>query len=965
MWGHAGPAGIIGGPIEALMEANPANPGVLLAGGAGGVWQFSGSGWTALSDGAPISALAETGNGGILAGAGDLHGAELRAGAGVEFSPDGGATWTQLGGTALAGLAVSQVLTNPGNPQQMWVATVAGGDASAGAQPGVYASSDGGGSWSQVLSGPVWDLALAGSRLLAVGGTALALSTGGGPFVPLALPSQPAAWVGARALAQPDGSFLVALALPSGGVSLWQIDTAGQAHSLPPPPVMVSRRALALAEAPSGSIWVGGQGIAISADGGQTWQTITAPDAATHVLVPMSDGTAWVGDDHGVWRVGPATAPVSFNSGLNNLSLLAAASSAQGMLAAVDGGGVLGLTAAGASEYEALAAQGGEVCGLLASGGTPTCPLADGGPTPPAGSYVSMASGSTGFWLGTSDGRVVDPAGGSHTVGSGPIAALAIADPEVWAAAGSQLFHSTDGGLDWQASLNASAPIAAIAVDPQNASLIALATGAGVEASADGGLTWHGVGGGLTQAPITALVFDANQQLWAATLGRGWWSADFSHASEQVSLTSSVPTVTAGTPLTITAAVTAFGEPVSAGGVQFSAAASVSATWKQNGNAVTFTPQQAGSVSVEASYGTATATLAVPVAAAAPARLAVLAGQNQQQAAGTVLQQPIVIEVDDAFGNPVPGVTVNLTGADFSNAAPVTGSDGRVSVSVRLPDTVAPVTLSAEAAGLPAVSWQETAVAAPDYSLVLTPPASAIAPGSAATLTAEIVPTGGFTAPVSLACLQPAAGCTIAPATLTPGQSAVVTIHPHGNQAAETVVIAAADGVHHASADVPLQAFTLSPSSLSITVTAGQSSAPAALELSSIHGLSGAVSLQIGGLPANLSAVFQPTTPALASGAGATVQVSLLAASGSRGPAGWLVLLLGMMAACLRLRPRRRRWVGVLAASLLAAGCGGGAPSPPPPAAVAPLVSSYNLQVTATVSGLSAAVPLTVNVISH
>jgi len=60
---------------------------------------------------------------------------------------------------------------------------------------------------------------------------------------------------------------------------------------LPSPPVMAGRRALALAEAPSGDIWVGGQGVALSADAGQSWQTITSPDSATHVLLPISDQT--------------------------------------------------------------------------------------------------------------------------------------------------------------------------------------------------------------------------------------------------------------------------------------------------------------------------------------------------------------------------------------------------------------------------------------------------------------------------------------------------------------------------------------------------------------------------------------------------------------------------------------------------------------------------------------------------
>ncbi|HET9785216.1 MAG TPA: hypothetical protein VFP94_09715, partial [Terriglobales bacterium] len=299
VWSHAGPAGIVGGPVEVLAAANTGT-GVLLAGGAGGVWQIAGSGGSVLSAGAPVSALAVSGDGAIYAGTGDLHGARLWGGSGVELSQDGGASWTVLGGKELAGLAISQVLVSPGNPQQLWVATVAADDSPPGTQPGVYESLDGGGSWRQVLTGSVWDMAQSGSRWLAVSNATLSVSSDGTAFAPLALPSQPASWVRARAIAQAEGGFLVALALPSGAVSLWQIDAEGQVRTLPSPPVTANRRALALAEAPGGGFWVGGQGVAMSPDGGQSWQAATAPDGAVHVLAPTAGGGAWVGCDHGV-----------------------------------------------------------------------------------------------------------------------------------------------------------------------------------------------------------------------------------------------------------------------------------------------------------------------------------------------------------------------------------------------------------------------------------------------------------------------------------------------------------------------------------------------------------------------------------------------------------------------------------------------------------------------------------------
>jgi hypothetical protein len=95
------------------------------------------------------------------------------------------------------------------------------------------------------------------------------------------------------------------------------------------------------------------------------------------------------------------------------------------------------------------------------------------------------------------------------------------------------------------------------------------------------------------------------------------------------------------------------------------------------------------------------------------------------------------------------------------------------------------------------------------------------------------------------------------------------------------------------------------------------------------------------------------------------VQFSLLAAHSGQGPAGGLGLLLAAGAWLLaEMKSRGKRWRWVMAVCLLAAGCGGGAGPPPPPAQAA-VVHTYNLQVTAVVSGLSATVPLTVNVISQ
>jgi PKD repeat protein len=58
-------------------------------------------------------------------------------------------------------------------------------------------------------------------------------------------------------------------------------------------------------------------------------------------------------------------------------------------------------------------------------------------------------------------------------------------------------------------------------------------------------------------------------------------------------------------------------------------------------------------------------------------------GDNQTGPAGSVLGQPLVVEVTDAFGNPIPGVSITWTaegGGSVSERSNVTDRDGRASV---------------------------------------------------------------------------------------------------------------------------------------------------------------------------------------------------------------------------------------------------------------------------------------------
>ena len=96
------------------------------------------------------------------------------------------------------------------------------------------------------------------------------------------------------------------------------------------------------------------------------------------------------------------------------------------------------------------------------------------------------------------------------------------------------VYRSTDGGAHW-ATLTSNLPTApanSVAVDPQNANTVYLATDAGVffttqlriaRAISD---CWSAFGTGLPEAPVVALALlrpASPQVLIAATYGRGIW----------------------------------------------------------------------------------------------------------------------------------------------------------------------------------------------------------------------------------------------------------------------------------------------------------------------------------------------------------------------------------------------------------------------------------------------------------
>jgi len=945
-----------------------------LAAGEGGVWLSTGgsAGWSALGDGRAATALAASSDGSVIYAA---------IGPGVIASRDGGQTWGPSGGNGLpANLTLQRLAVDAANPNHLLIAG-----------QGLWASSDGGSGWSQVSNAAVTDLAWSGSSVLAAAGSALLISRDDGASF-AAVPGMPGTgWAAVCAV----GAGFEALAT---GVapSITPFDAAGNAGMPLAVPAAATAGAASFALACSGNaIWLGGTGLWRTADQGANWSSVSSPISsigAIRQIALSADGSAWLATDTGAWRASAGGGLQSANQGLMNAGVTGMALGAATATLAMERLGIgAGAVQAGSSWTQVAASpvlqamaddpwQAGSLDGLDRGGAL--LHSNDAGKTWTAaaasGPFTALAASLNGTWLGNDRGVVTAPNGGDAQL-PGAIGALA-ADrngASAWAGSGAEVWRSADGGQTWARASVLPSTVTALALDPVRNNRVAAATADGVYASLDGGTSWIAIPAGLTLAPVAALAFDSGETLWAGTLGRGLWNLAL--ASEALNLQFRLPASAAvGATVTVPITLAALGQPVQGAVVNWSAsesgitAASGSVASDANGAAsVTFNvPQQAGTVTVAISVAgagpSAASAQSFAATALAVSALAVVSGANQQALAGLTLPQPITVEAEDPDGNPVAGVTVGFTGGSFSAASVVTGNDGLARVNFTLPPQPGAVTLTASAGAGMLAHWNETATAPPDFRLGLVAPATPVAPNQNASLSLQVIGINGFASAVAVQCVVPASGCSVSPASLLPGGSAIVTINGAvaGNQGAMTVEVEA-DATHTASATVLLEALGLAASANALSVQAG-STGTLPLTVTSQNGLAGSVTLSAtmadgSPLPANLVAAFQPAALTVApSGGPMPVQLALAASSVARtGPGTWLAWLAA--AALLVAEIRRRRLVLLLGAVLLASGCGG-APGAAVPVKISAPAVSYGLAITASSSGLTATVPVTVTV---
>lgn len=156
-WKFVGPTNI-GGRVVDIAVDPVATDTIYVAAATGGVWKSTDKGarftsiWPATNP-QSMGALIITSNGTLFAGTGEANpggGSLTYGGSGIYRSLDAGATW-QLVGLTNSG-AIGRMAVDPANPQHIFAA-VAGELYNPGGERGVYESTDGGTTWTQVLTG--------------------------------------------------------------------------------------------------------------------------------------------------------------------------------------------------------------------------------------------------------------------------------------------------------------------------------------------------------------------------------------------------------------------------------------------------------------------------------------------------------------------------------------------------------------------------------------------------------------------------------------------------------------------------------------------------------------------------------------------------------------------------------------------------------------------------------------------
>lgn len=147
----------------------------------------------------------------------------------------------------------------------------------------------------------------------------------------------------------------------------------------------------------------------------------------------------------------------------------------------------------------------------------------------------------------------------------------------------------------------------------------------------------------------------------------------------------------------------------------------VSATWTM--------PQQAGTATATVSSpGVPSIALTATAAAGAPVAVTRVSGNEQRGSAHVPLAQPLVVRVTDAFGNPVPGVTVTWTASvpsAFNPNASTTDAQGLAQTQMT-PQGAGMITVTATLPGGQKTTFTQPVAWDPQSVTITTPPGTVL-----------------------------------------------------------------------------------------------------------------------------------------------------------------------------------------------------------------------------------------------
>ncbi|MFN0134115.1 MAG: GC-type dockerin domain-anchored protein [Phycisphaerales bacterium] len=538
-WTALGPAPLSGfggatGRVSALATSLTDASTVYVGGADGGVWRTSDAGatWTPLTDQAATTAIGalalEPGNEQIIyAGTGEANFANhSRYGLGLLKSIDGGATWALLARETFGGRCFSRIVIDPVSPNRLYASvTRAGGFpelAAAKGHPGalgprgVFASSDGGATWSLLGGGlpslDATDLVMdpidpatmyaAIGRIFGNAANGIYKTTDRGASWVRLGDGLPTAGVGriSLAVAPSNRNRLYALVTAAsdatgGGATVlggFRSDNAGATWFAVPVPSIQSTygwylSVVAVSPTNADVVWMGGLSMVRSDNTGATWLTVTPPHVDVHALAFDAAGRLWCGNDGGVHRTSNGGgAWQGFNAGLGTAQFYAGIS-----IHPTDANYVIGgLQDNGSVRRTTASLTWGSFLG------------GDGGWTqldPRAPSTVWAEFQGTGNLYRSTNGGVSTSAMGIGLAGRNcflPPYLIHPTDSSIMYYATERVYRSTDGGAAWlplspDLTGGGSAAIRALAISPSEPSRLYAATNDGrFLASSDGGATF-------------------------------------------------------------------------------------------------------------------------------------------------------------------------------------------------------------------------------------------------------------------------------------------------------------------------------------------------------------------------------------------------------------------------------------------------------------------------------------------